>query len=323
MVIHIHDIGLSKSRGGDSIRRHLSILIVLALAMGSAVAKTPPPKPLVPYPGDVRAVESEPNGTCALADPLANGEPMAAALSPAGDADWFAIVATPGLELLIETRPGPGQSGGDTEMTLYAGDCVTQLAYDDDGGEGLYSRLFQVFPEAGTYYVVINEYGDNDVIEAYVLDAVGSLNPGNDDCGNPLDLQAYGHAEFEVDLCQYGGDYSPAAPECTDDYPAAGPDAIYAIDLAAGETFAVCATPTYGFIDLAIWLVSDCGDPENTCVAGEDDGNPECLSYVAPAAGRYYLIVDTYSGCGRVTVTIDAPTAAETRDWGSLKRLYR
>ena len=90
------------------------------------------------------------------------------------------------------------------------------------------------------------------------------------------------------------------------------------------RTFSACENPCEGsFIDLSIWLVSDCGDPENTCVAGDDSGNPECVTWEATAAGWYYLIVDTYSGCGCVTVTIESPVATESANWGAVKALYR
>ena len=57
--------------------------------------------------------------------------------------------------------------------------------------------------------------------------------------------------------------------------------------------------------------------------AGDDSGNPECISFVAPATGWYYLIVDAYSGCGQVTVTIDSPVANEDESWGAVKAIYR
>jgi hypothetical protein len=291
----------------------------------TSFAKEPAPeKPLVPVPGTIRAAEVEPNDDCTMANLLTEGDPMAASIDPVGDVDWFEIYAEAGDCINFETAPGPGQTGGDTQMTLYADDCTTQLNYNDDGGDGLYSYFQHTFDTAGTYFIYINEYGNNGTIGAYVLTAdYCPPPPPNDTCAGAIDIRVQGLVEWEVDLCAAAGDYTPAPPECTNDYPANGPDLVYSIYLMAGEVFNACENPSSGYIDLSIWLVSDCDDPENTCVAGEDNGNPECVNYTAAADGWYFLIVDTYSGCGMVTVTVDAPIPTTDSTWGSLKSLYR
>ena len=103
--------------------------------------------------------------------------------------------------------------------------------------------------------------------------------------------------------------------------PGFSPDKIY---LTQGEIFSACIAPAAGVsIDLSLWLVSDCADVNGTCVAGDDSGNPECVSYEAAADGWYYLIVDAYSGCGLVDVTIDAPVSNEDASFSNLKTMYR
>jgi len=56
--------------------------------------------------------------------------------------------------------------------------------------------------------------------------------------------------------------------------------------------------------DMAMYLVRDCYDTVNTCVAGSDNccsGAQEIVSWTADVAGTYfYLIVDGYSLHGRV-----------------------
>ena len=303
--------------------RSLLILTCVLLAAGPCLAKTPPEKPLAPYAGIVRTVESEPNDTCLQAAAVIMGEPTSASIDPAGDVDWFVFTIVDETNVLVETYPGAGQTGGDTELTIFADDCVTQLAYDDDGGDGLYSRLgYHVVP--GTYFVMVNEYGNNGIIGAYVLDVIPApAPPSNNDCNGAIDLQVQGAAVFEIDLCDYDNLYTPAEPECTNDYAANGPDALYKIELAVGEQFVVCEAPSAGFIDLSIWLASDCEDPANSCVAGDDSGNPECLSYTAATAGWYFLVVDAYSGCGLVTVSIDSPMGNAEAAWGTIKSIYR
>lgn len=148
--------------------------------------------------------------------------------------------------------------------------------------------------------------------------------PANDDCAGAIDLQDQSQTVFDVDLCAYTNQYSPGVygASCTG-WSANGPEAVYKIQLGAGEMFTACENPTADYIDLALYAVSDCGDPVGSCLAGDDSGNPECITFSAPSAGWYYLMVDSYSGCGTVTVTIDAPVATEPTNWGAVKGIYR
>jgi hypothetical protein len=155
-------------------KKALLMLTVLALLVASAgmVLAKDQQEPVVPFKGTVRANEAEPNNDCTQANPLTLGDPMLASIDPVGDVDWFEFnVGFAGLCVKFETQPGEGQVGGDTQMTLYASDCMTELEYDDDSGTGLYSLFEYTFDEAGTYYIYINEYGNNGVIGAYVLTA--------------------------------------------------------------------------------------------------------------------------------------------------------
>jgi len=275
-----------------------------------------------PFYTDSRAVETEPNDDCTTADgPLYAGDAYDAEITT-DDQDWYAFEAMAGDCMIFETHETPGQVTVDTKLYIYADDCTTQLAFDDDGGAGLYSRIQYDFLADGVFYVVVTGYSSSSA-GFYTLTADAcAAPPVNDTCAGAIDLQVQGLSEFEIDLCLYSGDYTPALPSCTG-YSANGPDAVYMIDLLQGETFGACEDPAAGYVDLAIWLVSDCTDPENTCVAGDDSGNPECVEYTAEADGTYYLIVDTYSGCGAVIVSIDAPVANDSESWGTVKSLYR
>jgi len=199
---------------------------------------------------------------------------------------------------------------------------VTELAYDDDGGEGFYSLIQFEFPADGTYFVTVTGYSSLTQ-GTYILSATECPAPQpNDTCDGAIDLQVQGLESFEVDLCLYANYYSPGSGGCTG-YSANGPEAVYMIELLPGETLSVCENPSEGFIDLAIYLVTDCADVVNSCVAGDDSGNPECIAYTSENGGLYYLMVDTYSGCGLVTVAIDNPVANADATWGVVKDLYR
>ncbi len=100
------------------------------------------------------------------------------------------------------------------------------------------------------------------------------------------------------------------------------------IALGAGETFDACVAASSGSpygVDCSLYLITDCDDPAASCVAGDDSGDPECISFTPDVAGTFYLMVDTFSDCGEglVTVTVDNPVAIEESSWGTVKSLYR
>jgi hypothetical protein len=49
--------------------------------------------------------------------------------------------------------------------------------------------------------------------------------------------------------------------------------------------------------DASIYMITDCADPDGSCVAGDDSGNPEEFTYTVPqgGAGTYIIATDGYS----------------------------
>lgn len=95
---------------------------------------------------------------------------MNAAITPAGDVDWykFTVGASGGSSAVIETDG----ASGDTELWLYGpNSSTTQIAYDDDNGNGAFSRITRASLAAGTYYAKVMEYGNNATIGAYTFKA--------------------------------------------------------------------------------------------------------------------------------------------------------
>ncbi len=88
----------------------------------------------------------------------------------------------------------------------------------------------------------------------------------------------------------------PGSTGCTG-YTAAGPDVAYSISLTAGQTLSLYALQTTA--DVAVYVLSGTTcNAATSCVAGADDGltsDPETLTFTAPTAGTYYVIVDAYS----------------------------
>jgi len=134
--------------------------------------------PQLPVPlADVN--ESEPNGTCATADPYALGDVYHGALSPAGDQDWISFSANQNDEITAATDTDQG-STTDTYIELYASDCTTQLAFNDDGGPGLFSLIADFkAPYTGTYYLKIRGFSSTTVgLYIAIVNATPQTGPG-------------------------------------------------------------------------------------------------------------------------------------------------
>lgn len=89
-------------------------------------------------------------------------------IDPVGDEDWIEIALSEPSDVILETVG----TDGDTRMWLYDS-SVSQIDYDDDGGNGAFSRIERQGAEAlaaGTYYAKIDEYGDNDTIADYGIE---------------------------------------------------------------------------------------------------------------------------------------------------------
>ena len=78
---------------------------------------------------------------------------------PKGDHDWVRFEALRGVTYRIETANLATES--DTVLKLFHSDGSTLLAYDDDGGEGLASRIIWQCPAEGTYCVQVSHYSES------------------------------------------------------------------------------------------------------------------------------------------------------------------
>jgi cysteine-rich repeat protein len=122
--------------------------------------------------------ETEPNDTQATANPLPNkADGFIASINPIGDHDYFSFdVTVPGSSVTIRTGDGVGgcPAGADTVITLYD-PGHTQIAANDDGGTPPCSMLAPATDPGttnlavGTYTVRVERYGDNAVINQYVI----------------------------------------------------------------------------------------------------------------------------------------------------------
>ena len=127
-------------------------------------------------------------------------------------------------------------------------------------------------------------------------------------CAGAIDLTAMatapGGARVDGTTRNHTDDAHPAAT-CTG-YATVGPDLIYKVTAAAGQS--ISATASSGFLgwDLAVYITTDCA--ATTCVAGADRGGlimNETAVGTAPAAGTYYIVVDSWNAGVAGNFTLD------------------
>jgi hypothetical protein len=246
------------------------------------------------HPGsDARAVypEAEPNDTCP-GQQVVCGDDINPASLTAGDGDWTSFTMDEGDIEEFWTYSIDGRST-DTILELYASDCVTLLAYDDDGGGNLFSLIVNYTPPyTGVYNLKVRGYNATTTGN-YGL-AVRCMAPPmveNDVCSTAIDIPRCSAGSLAGDLRFYHNDYSPIAG-CTG-YSANGKDAVYKMELLDGDQ--VTFSYSQAQWDASIYAVTDCVQLD--CVDGSDEGvtgEPETIQFTADHAGTYYIILDAY-----------------------------
>ncbi len=110
----------------------------------------------------------EPDDSAGEANWIYSGSPQTHNIIPAGDEDWVKFALSFESGVALETS---GISG-DTRMWLYDSG-LTELEYNDDDEYSLFSYIDRACDvdalPAGTYYVKVDEFGDDEVISSYDL----------------------------------------------------------------------------------------------------------------------------------------------------------
>jgi len=91
------------------------------------------------------------------------------------DADWFGFSALAGAGYTFETILG---TLPDTRLTLFDTDGVTQIAFDDDGGEGLASKIEWTAPASGTYFLEVGPFSNTQTGTYSLIISSYSVQPG-------------------------------------------------------------------------------------------------------------------------------------------------
>lgn len=160
-------------------RLWVSLVAVVTFSMMTTTVVAAPP---------VVQTEVEDNGTTELANDIVLSSEGAAiidgTISAAGDIDVFAFTAPADSRVWMFVDTGgtqnPGATSRDSQLTLFDTDGTTQIEFDDDDGAGtggdgtIETGLASSIADAqlatgGRYFVRINEFGDNNVIDPYRL----------------------------------------------------------------------------------------------------------------------------------------------------------
>ena len=116
--------------------------------------------------GEYPTVEAEPNDTQGSATVTAPCFTLGAAISPAGDVDWFKFTLTAPQALVMQVEcDGPSD---DSTLTLRDGLGAIVAFNDNTSPTDLCSRITRNLA-AGVYYLEVHENGDDDEIPGYQL----------------------------------------------------------------------------------------------------------------------------------------------------------
>ena len=140
-------------------------------ATAASAGATPAPQPAgaAPLSRAVTADAYEPDDTASAAKSISAGQTQNRTIHAAANLDWAKFTLSARGAVRIETDG----LAGDTQMYLYGPNSSSTLVEeDDDDGNGNFSMITRTL-DAGTYYVKVQEYGNNGTINAYTLSFFG------------------------------------------------------------------------------------------------------------------------------------------------------
>lgn len=202
----------------------------------------------------------------------------------AGDQDWVRFTATASHGYVIETQNLGNQS--DTVLELYATNGSTQLAVNDDGGDGLASRIDWTAPTNGTYFVKVRHYSSS----AYGINTNYDLGVTDSGLGGLVDA--------------YEDDDTPALattiivndPAQTHNFHDAGDQDWVKFVAQVGVDYTIF-TSNLGSTSDTVMVLYD--TDATTVIAVNDDSGGSLASridWIAPSGGTYYVRIYHYSG---------------------------
>ena len=271
------------------------------------------------------------------------GASFMGAIDPAGNVDYYAVVIAEGDSIKAETfAPTDGQcNSADTVIRLLESDRATQVATNDQAGIGSCSLLDPATDlevrnlTAGTYYLTVEDYQNNGIIAAYVLnveivgggcgngwiDGADQCDDGNTTAGDGCSAtcQLEGNAESEANETTATADVLVTGTATIGQiYGALGSNNdvdVFSVVVPSGyHLFAEISDGNAGCSNdgnlrlrdsAGTSLVSDTADGPGSCGRISPDSDPEAR---ALTGGTYYLEV-TGSG-GSAAYVLDVQLSA-------------
>ena len=215
--------------------------------------------------------EVEPNDTVAKAQAVDGGQTIfAATLYPAGDGpdvDLYRVTMKAGEAL--DARTGPFcKTGADTRLRLLAADGTPIAGWENDdidaqGGNFFSFLMGYIAGQDGDVLVEVTQSPLFGGVERapYLLTIRTYATLDYNTCAGAQPLEGSGYAG---DLADGTHDY--AAPSCTG-WASAGRDGAFSITVPAGKDLRVYLDSAF---DGQVFVVSDCAQPDATCLAGSD-----------------------------------------------------
>jgi len=150
------------------------------------------------------------------ASPLAPAAQQTHSICPAGDEDWWIFDLEAATGITLQTLG----SAGDTVLYLYD-ENLQQIAYDDDGGPGLFSLLELPSLWPGRFYVKVTEWSPSAELDNYIilLSTSGACVPDctGRNCGpDPVCGESCGVCD-DGWLCNNDNGQCVYSPECFND----------------------------------------------------------------------------------------------------------
>ena len=277
--------------------------------------------------------EVEPNDNCVDASDVFNiitvDDVYLGGFDPAGDLDYYEVFWPAGGGVIFETFLADGSPVTDTQLTLFADDCLTELAFDDDGGPSLLSRLVYDLEPNTTYYLMVNEY-QNNLAGAYIV-AMTETPPELIACGDVLDPVCNDAVAGDITgAVDYINELNGG---CAFDFNAFGPDLWYNLRLPAGAGFTYELTSfDFGGDALVLFVMEGCEEYSWIChervwIPSDElnqiayvNGGTEDVDIFLVISGYYIDTVGTFEG----TLNCDPGVVmTESVSFGELKSLYR
>jgi hypothetical protein len=174
-----------------------------------------------------------------------------------------------------------------TDCSMVDATCV---AGADNGNP----EAFVVDLVAGTTYYIIGGHWSNSTLGSggtYTLSVQEVIAGPGDTCADPIviDPASLPYADSGNTLF-YSDDYGYSAGVCpgeTSGANAGAEDVVYSFTPTVSADYTFTFTTTW---NSTVYLVTDCANVDGTCLAGDDNGNPEAVTASLTAGTTYYVI---------------------------------